>query len=168
MKKILALMLAALLALSLWGCNSPEQQDDSVSFYYQRAGGEYLYGQEDGVIAAEPRDISGNRDNLNYLLTLYFHGPLDPALIAPFPADTTLVELVNEGSILKITLSNTFAQLENMELTIACTGLAKTCFDLCDAETVLIETENGSISIMITRDNYLLIDSIPASAGNAE
>ena len=63
-----------------------------------------------------------------------------------------------------ITLSAPFAQLENIDLTIACTCLARTCFDLTDAQTVLIEAaaeESDTVSVSIDRDSYLLIDSIP-------
>lgn len=166
MKRIIGWMLTLLLVAVLFGCQFPNSKTkDSVSFYYQRSGGNYVYGSEDAIIAPESREISGSRDNLRYLLTLYFHGPLDSALVSPFPSGTALADLQVEETSLTITLNSHFAQLEGINLTIACTCLARTCFDLTDAEAVEIKASpaNGgaAVSVTITRDNVLLVDSIP-------
>ena len=164
MKKIIPVTLLMLMIAGLWGCGLlGGSGEDSVTFYYQRPAAEFSYGQEDGVIAAEKREISGRRDNLQYLLTLYLRGPQDPALVSPFPSGTALAELQTEDSTLVITLNSTFAQLKDIDLTIACTCLAKTCFEISDTQQVRIEAgqDDSAVSVTIGRDNYLLTDRVP-------
>ena len=165
MKKMIAAVAILLMVFGLWGCKSwPMFQDDTVSFYYQRI--DYTYGEDDGVIAAEGRELVGYRDNLRYLLALYFHGPQDTNLCSPFPSGTAVVDIRTEDTTLIVTLSPALAQLEDLDLTIACTCLARTCFEFVDAEEILIESQPGedgsAVHVTITRDQYLLTDSIPS------
>lgn len=166
MKRLTALGLALIVAFGLWGCKSwSEKQNEAVCFYYQRI--DYSYGEEDSVIAAETRELSGYRDNLRYLMTLYFHGPQDPGLFSPFPSGISVVDIRTEDDTLVVSLNSALNQLQDLDLTIACTCLARTCFELADVQQILIEsppTEDGSfVSISISRDQYLLTDSIPST-----
>ena len=55
MRKIIALLLTAVLLLGLVGC---VQTADTAAFYYTRYEDSYLYGQENAVIAAEGLGLS--------------------------------------------------------------------------------------------------------------
>ena len=159
MRKIIALLLAAVLLLGVFGCT---QTMDTAVFYYTRYEDSYLYGQENAVIASEYRDITGHAGDLKYLLTLYFHGPTMEALTSPFPSGMGLrsVELVDDT--LFIELSSSLTMLGSTDLTLACACLAQTCFGLCEAQSVSISAEGlGIVSMTLTRDSLLLADDTP-------
>ena len=162
MKKCTAWILILLILASLCACDS-DQDIPPLVFHYPWANLEEAMRQDPActAIGSEERDISGNRDSLRYVLTLYFRGPLDPSLVSPFPIGTTVVNTHKEDGRIIVTLSNSFAHLKDMDQTLACVCLVKTCFGLSNAETVVIQTDDPSngISITITRDNYLLEDS---------
>ena len=75
------------------------------------------------------------------------------------------MDVQTEEATVTITLNAAFAQLENIDLTIACSCLAQTCFGLCDAREIVIRTDaeddEAAVSVTIDRENYLLIDNIP-------
>ena len=157
MKRLLCILLAAGLTLSMTACGR-DSQDSRLHFYYPRA--EFDYGTAHGVIAPEVHEISGHHDDLRYLLALYLQGPSDPELQLPFPSGTILVDLVQERQEVTITLSSTAALLEGTDLTIACACLAETCFAICDAQQVHIQslaTASGqTVDAIFSRDNILL------------
>ncbi|MBQ7801541.1 MAG: GerMN domain-containing protein [Oscillospiraceae bacterium] len=161
MKRFLSAALLLLTLHGLCGCHFLRDSGDTVSFYYRRQPEAISHGQEDGVIAPETREISGGRDNLKYLLALYFRGPMDTSLTSPFPAGTNLADLRWEDATLVLTLNSAPEQLADMDLTIACTCLAKTCFGLSEAEQILIETSEGAPGITMTRDSFLMTDLVP-------
>lgn len=170
MKRSIAALVILTLVSSLWGCRSwTGSRDDTVSFYYQRI--DCTYGETDSVIAPETRELSGYRDNLHYLLTLYFHGPQDTDLCSPFPSGIAVVDIRTEETALVVTLNSALAQLEDLDLTIACTCLAKTCFELVDIGQIRIQSspspDGTAVDVVITKDHYLLKDSIPAQTGPA-
>ena len=113
MRKCCALLLCCML-LALCGCKS---SDDDILFYYTRR--EFSYGSQDGVIASETREAPGHEDDLEYLLTLYFEGPLDQALQSPFPRGTALEGFTYSDATMYVTVNEAFARLEGMDHTIA-------------------------------------------------
>ena len=159
MKKAAILLL--ILSVLLCGCSFGASGKESVEFYFLRTS--FVYGAEDGVVAAETRERSGD---LNYLLSLYLRGPLDDELESPFPAGCKIVELRQDSKTLRITFDASFSQLEGLDRTLACACLAKTCFGLSDAQEIRIDAdapEGSAASITIRRDSLLLEDnSIPA------
>ena len=168
MKKRIASILLILLIVSLCACtDTPDSSKDPLVFYYPWADLEAAMKQDPHCTALgyEERDISGNRENLRYLLTLYFQGPLDTDLASAFPKGTSALEVQMEDTALTVTLNHAFGQLEGMDLTLACTCLARTCFGLTDAQSVTIKTaptdDTPELSVTITRDNFLLEDHIP-------
>ncbi|MBO4937388.1 MAG: GerMN domain-containing protein [Oscillospiraceae bacterium] len=168
MKRYAASMLLILWTISLCACSFPQAAgNDPVTFYYPWADLNAAMELDPGctAITAEERDISGRRDSLSYLLSLYFRGPLDSSLNSPFPAGTSLLNLQQEDSTLIITLSTAFAQLKGIDLTIACNCLAQTCFELSVVQEVLIQTSQDdaetAVSVSIGRNNSLLTDTIP-------
>lgn len=159
MRKIIALLLIAVLLLGLVGC---VQTADTAAFYYTRYEDSYLYGQENAVIAAEYRDITGHAGDLKYLLTLYFHGPTMEYLCSPFPSGISLRSVERSGSTLLIELTPSLTVLNGTDLTLACACLAKTCFALTDAEAVTISAHGlGFVSMTLTRDSLMLSDDSP-------
>lgn len=161
MKRCLCTVLAALL-LCLCGCHYNERGDvlEPVEFFYPRVSDGFLYGASDGVLAGEIREASGRSDDMNYLLTMYLRGPQSAGLRSPFPDGCNLQRVSWEGSILWVTLSPEFAELENMELTLACASLAKTCFSISSATAVrlMAESETQTVSMTVSPDDLWLAD----------
>ena len=170
MKKMLCLLLSAVMLL-LPACGIGGQNNAvMIPFYYLRDPDTFLYGSPDGVISFENRDISGHEAELNYLLMLYLKGPLDEGLESPFPDGSRLLQLIEKNGKLSITLNSSFATLKGMDLTLACVCLAKTCFSLTDAESIRImgKAADGTISIdeTITINSLLLEDTaLPTENG---
>lgn len=160
MKKTACLLLAAVLLLSLWGCSFSGSGKEPIEFYYLRST--FVYGAEDGVITSETRESSGHGGDLQYLLSLYLRGPLDEKLVSPFP-DCRIVEIRRDSKALRLTFDAAFAQLEDIDLTLACACLAKTCFGLSDAHQIKIDAEapdgNSAFSITLNRDSLILEDN---------
>ena len=157
MKRLICLCLILALLLPLFGCETAEA-DGTVEFYYQRTT--YVYGSEDGVIASEIREVSDRSNTLPYVLSLYLRGPLDTNLKAPFPTSTKMLGVTQDGSTLCVTLDSTFTELKNLELTLACACIAKTCFSLADVTQVQIRSvapdSGDSVNMIISVDNLLM------------
>lgn len=162
MKRWFIMVFSLLLLLSVCGCHYNEQGDirEPVEFFYPRVSDSFLYGASDGVIAGEIREASGRVGDLNYLLTMYLRGPQSSGLRSPFPAGCKLSAISWEGSILWVSLSSEFAALENLELTLACASLAKTCFSISSAAAVrlMAESETQTVSMTVSPDDLWLAD----------
>ena len=155
MKRSLALLLSLCLAISMTAC----ARQNTVTYYYVRDPMEYQYGTADGVMVGESREAGSHADNLRYLLILYFHGPVSDYLESPFPSGTTLEELTRDGDRLDIRLSGVVAIMDSTDLTLACACLARTCFDMTDAQSVTISAKfTEAVSVTIHRDSLLLVD----------
>lgn len=161
MKRFCAIVALSALVLSLAACG---RADDQVTFYYARRDDQFRYGQADGVIAGENREISGHADDLRYLLILYFHGPTSEALRSPFPSGTSLKAVARQGDTIYIELSSIVSIQQGIDLTLACACLAQTCFSITDARNVSISSEGlGLVSMTLSRDSLMLVDD---SGGN--
>ena len=153
MNRFIAFALLLSLALSLWGCSRGIQ--DGAAFHYCRK--DYLYGQENGVIAPEQRDITGHVGDLSFLISLYLMGPLDEELKSPFPKNTRLelLEFTRHG--LQIQLSPVPDSFTDSEFTLACACLTLTCLEITDKQTFTITS--GERSVIMNRNNLILSDS---------
>ncbi len=153
MKKIISLFLALIMLALLCGCSAIRSKD-SVTFYYRNA--QYQFGTPSGAIGSEKREISGQKNNLTYLNTLYMLGPADEKLELPFPAGTKIKSAyLNEGNV-TIELAPG-GSMSDSAFTLGCTCLALNNFALTDAATVTIVTEKKSLTI--ARDSAVLTDS---------
>ena len=116
----------------------------------------------EGVIGAEERDVTSHLDDLSYLLTVYFRGPLDPDLSSPFPMGCRILEIQLSDGQLTIWLNPILAEKSEMDITLACACLALTCLDFTDVDSVQIESRNLEEDILFsrtfTRDNLFLND----------
>lgn len=161
-----------LLALLLCSCG---RSSDAVDFYYLRTCNhqdDYHAYFSEGAIIAEERDVSGHRNDLNYLLTMYLRGPMDPQLKSPFPAGCSLIDVYMEGRELTVYLSSGASLLDDLDLNIACACLAKTCMQIAGTDTVHIQSRStGNLilfSTTITSDDLLLEVTLPPETVPAE
>lgn len=174
MRRFLSLILV--LALCLSGCGfRGDSQKEPVMFYYLRTySGSDTYDNffTEGIIGSESREASGHQQDLSYLLAMYLQGPLDPELTSPFPVGCQVTEILQEEGQLTLRLSRMITAKTDMELTIACACLAKTCLDLTDADTVHIESRDLDGKVLFTRsftrDNLVLKDSYTYPAETIE
>ena len=164
MRRMIAFCLFLLMLLSLQGCSLTDGDEVPAEFYYLRKPGTYLYGQTDGVVTFEQRDISGHEEDLRYLLTLYLQGPVSESLAPPFPAGCKLMDLQQTEEKITITLNANFVTLKGMDLTLACVCLAKTCLSVTEAESICIQAQgfSGSIAMSETIHTASLPEDIPS------
>lgn len=161
MKRILFvfLMMAALLVCT--GCQvSPNAPQNSVTVYYKAAS--ISYGSQDGVIAPYHLDATDHENDHSYLLNAYLSQQVHGSFASTFPAGTCLVSLDLNGLTAKVVLSDQFAGLKGLDLTIACICLTRTIITLTDCHEVIISAETAQLDghnfITLNRDSYLLID----------
>lgn len=152
MKRILLLLL---LMLTLSGCFGRNGQlREPALLYYPRT--EYEFDEPDGVISSEEREATGHLRELDYLLTLYFTGPLDEYLVNPFPEGTSLITAKQLGSHAIIRLTDEAAALSDTDFALACTCLSLTAFEIPDLTKVTITS--GPRTENFFRDGFVLYD----------
>lgn len=161
MKRLLILLLCS--AFLLWGCGTGEPKlEDPVTVYYPRT--EYIFGQSDSVIASGSMEAEGFKTDLTALLNAYLQGPGPEGLRNPFPADSLVMQLQLEDTVLTLDMNDGFSTLTGAELTLACACLAKTALSLSAAQTVQITLDSDlpDTRRIITMDakNLLLMDDI--------
>ena len=161
MKRLLILLLCS--AFLLWGCGTGEPKlEDPVTVYYPRT--EYIFGQSDSVIASGSMEAEGIKTDLTALLNAYLQGPGPEGLRNPFPADSRVMQLQLEDTVLTLNMNDGFSTLTGAELTLACACLAKTALSLSAAQTVQITLDSDlpDTRRIITMDakNLLLMDDI--------
>lgn len=157
MKQILCLLLPLLSLFCLAGCDSAD--NNTVLFYYSRSPELYQYFEEDSVIHAEQRDLTGHRNDLRYMLGLYLAGPLEEELTTPFTKSTRLISVEQKDNAVFIELSDHTSSMTDSEFSLACACLTLTClhFTQCDA----INITSGDRSITMNGDSIVLYDSLP-------
>lgn len=156
MRKVLILLLSLCIAFSFLACGKEHSEETSKHhFYYLRS--DILYGAEDGVISCEYRE----RDNTDgeTLLKQYLLGPISEDLVSPYPAGTALDSIKLYDDSLLIFLSDEFAQLSDLEYTLACACLAKTCFSIFDVSIITIRVAGADQSITLSKDSLTLVDT---------
>lgn len=155
MKRLLCLLLIILCCLTAAGCSFPGSTGEAtVLFYYPRS--EFRYGTPDGVILSEERNMPGHRTDLTYLISMYLMGPEADSLVLPFPVHTRLLALDRQENALTVTLSDTQEPLADIQYTLACACLVKTCMEACDAESFTILS--GTRSLTLHRDSIVFFD----------
>ena len=164
MKRILSIALVVFCLASLTGCGRPPHPaDDQIVFYYPRVN--INYGREDSVISSELRDVQSRADDVSYVIRLYLNGPVSDELYSPFYSDTTLFGAERVEDTLYITLGGKqINQKSQLQFTVACACLAKTCFSLTDVSEIhintLIRDNSGMEALVFTKDNLILWDDV--------
>lgn len=168
MKKILCVLQAIVCVLSLFGCSiGANQSEYQVSFYYPRV--KLNYGQEDGVISSEMRDVQDRSEDLSYIIRLYLSGPAGSEFYSPFSEDVRLVSLESVDSQLHIVLdAKSMSQNTQLQNTLAYASLAKTCLNLTDYNSIHINTQQRIAEdlpdIIFTRESLIFWDDAYAVA----
>ena len=162
MKKI-ALLLCLCLLLSLLGCAERQDQPEiPVQFFYPRHTADILYEGDDGVITYELREAAGNENNYSYLLNLYLRGPTVQPLRNPFPKASSVIAFEPYQDQVTLILSDSFAQLSGMELTLAGTCLLKTLNAMLGTQVLYLRTQtqplDNSDFLVFRMDDLLLTD----------
>lgn len=160
MKKTLLIILAALCLIGLWGCSSKHDPEKPVTVYYKRA--DLTYGSSDSVIAPAIMEGFGHESDAQYLLAQYLLGTDDPQFAATFPDGTSLVSFRVDGLTAKVILTDQFAQLSGIDLSIASACIAQTVMSITGCREVIISADtatlDGSNFITLTSESYMLQD----------
>ena len=172
MKRSVCIILSFLLILSLSACTQQQTKlVDPVRFYYLRVqqADNIHHGTEDSVLFPEEREALGIRRDVTALLKLYLAGPESELYYSPIPAGTELVGWVAEEGVLTITLTEHFADLTGMDLTLACACMTRTFLGLTNADAVKIQIKNrtldGKSFIIMTLDDLILLDEAGITKG---
>lgn len=163
MKKSIAILLAVMLCLGLWGCEQASSMENPVNFYYLTA--DLSYKIDSTAIRSETRE-GAEMGSLEHILSIYLAGPESETLRSPFPEKLDLVQVQQDGTTVFITVSAELARLSGLELVMACGCISMTCLELTDAEKVSISAAdallNGQGSIIMDKNSLLLLDeSVP-------
>jgi len=167
-------MLIAAMVLS--GCAfGRERLKEPVTFYYLRQHSQqeaYDLFFSEGAIGSELREASGHRKELAYLLALYMQGPKDSQLQLPFPIGSKIVQTHMEDGKLTIVMNSISSRFNEMDVTVSCACLAKTCMVLVDVDSVTVESHTADSRVLFsrtfTKDNLILEDSYSLPVESSE
>lgn len=156
MKRLICIFLIIILLL-LPGCKKNNKQIlHPVTFYYKVDN--LVYGADSKIIATEVRDANTHKNDFEYILNEYLMGPREIGCVSPFPAGTTLDELLMGGTKVNIVLSGHFLVATPSEMMLACACLTKTVTELTGVKTVQISVSTGDISgqeyLRFTADDF--------------
>lgn len=160
MKRTIAIFLCFSMAFSICSCKSREEIKKPANFYY--CTNPIIYNSESGLVSAEVRETAGCYEDMTVLLELYLQGPITDGHRSPFPSNVSVVIYYrNEGTI-RLELSEEFASLSGFDLTVACTCLSMTLFELTDAQYIEISAQYSLLdskrSITMRRDSFIFLD----------
>lgn len=162
MKRTIAILI---LLLALCGCGHRESTKKLTKLYYPQS--QISYGSQTSSIGYETRDTFAFSNEA--ILQSYLEGPSTASLNQPFPANVSLTLLKVIDKQASIVLSDEYATLNGISLSIANACLSKTVMELCNVDTVTIQCESsplgGSPSITIGYHELLIFDD---STGPAE
>lgn len=167
-KRLIALFL--LLTMLFTGCSVGADKDSMTNpfrFYYKPANVEADFGL--GAVPFEYRDMGTHGEDYSWVLERYLKGPLSSELAAPFQVTTTLEALTLEDGCMYLTLSESFADLTDIDLTVACACITLTCLEFREVSSVSIRVEGkllgGRREMVMSRDALLTED---LSSGHVE
>ena len=145
---------AACLLLVLLGCTARPMPSGGTPFYYPRR--EYFHANGQSVLSPELRDMSGHEEDVAYVLNMYLLGPLEDGLTLYFPKETQLLSWEQTPEATVLTLSDDTGQMEEIQFTLACAGLAKTTMELWGFNCVCIT--RGYQSMTLAPQDLVLLD----------
>lgn len=164
MKRKIALFPLLAVLISLWGCVQEQAvpaPKSPFTYYYRPA--EIDYESDNGVIRGETREIAGHEGDLRWILRDYLKGPQTEGLVTPFPKDIDLISCDLDGETAVVQVNKEFANLAGIDLSVAASCIAATCFGVEGVETVSISVPSGLLdgkqSIILRRDGLLLQDN---------
>lgn len=163
MKKLIIFFLTAAIICALFGCGqNPESELIlPVAFYYHSDLDEKENFNE--VFVSELREGSNFQNDPLALINLYLAGPNSERLINPFPSDLSAHKLETKDNTASIVLSTQITKLSGIDLTMACSCLTLTLFELTECTSVEISVEgqllSGQQSILIHHDDLIFADN---------
>lgn len=163
-KTICLLLCAALLAATILGCTAGADEREYVNpidFYYCEP--ENAHGGETGALAFETVELGSADVSVEHILELYFAGPALDALSAPFPSGLHCERLWLEDGVLTLQLSEEYASLSGVRLSLTNACLAETLLQLPFVSGVRFESSGKMLSDQtsetFTADSFLLEDT---------
>lgn len=161
-KRFLILFAAAILVL-LWGCQQypePPLPGTGMRFYYKTPS-EKLENDRT-AINYEERNIAEFKTDYSRIFETYLKGPEGASLESPFPKSVELVSVKMIGSQLNLVLSENYADLTGIDLTLANTCITLTGLELPGVDSVAIRAQNrtlnGKWEIVMNQDKLLMED----------
>lgn len=162
MKHKLCIILLSIL-VTLWGCGMHEQETHSGSLRFYYLQNETAYNSSNSVVSYET--IQADKSTPVELIAQYLLGPTKEELTSPFPEDLKLISITQEENNVAVVLSGELSDLSGIELTLACSCLARTLQSIFPADSYEISTAegklNGKSSILITSETFVWEDTIP-------
>ncbi len=163
MKRFIAILLLFSTVASLTACKKQEKPVEPVTFYYRRA--EVTYDGTADVISSEQREAKGHVQEIDYLLKEYLKGPISEELTHFVPENVKLVKFSTNNDSAQVLLSDGFARLSGMDLTVTCACITLTVIELTNVNNVQISTQNVPLNnqphITMNKDCLKLLDSTP-------
>lgn len=146
-------------AMLLGGCLPAETKAEKpINFYYLHS--EIGYRADQDILVPQVWDAADHFGDMRYILESYLQAPVPDGMVSPFPRGLSLVAVWSVGDCLYVKLNEQITTLSGLELTLACSCIAKTCFELSAHEQVRISSAGGSLDgadyITIHADSLLL------------
>ena len=162
MKRFFSLFLCIIMIATCVGCTPPAEEIHSpVRFYYPKS--KIDYGKENSVLDSEIREGYGKTESPIALLNLYLDGPVNADLTNPFPTGSTILSLTTTGEFVSVVISDAYASLSGLDLTIACASLAKTVIEITGVPNVMLRVDTlplgSSRAILLNQEMILLLDN---------
>lgn len=160
MRKYLILLLV--LVLLFCGCAGPQSSTESAFFYYYSVSA--LYDNTENVIYAQPINADFEKLSLKDILAKYLQGPASENLDLPFTKGTTVIEITEQPDALTVMLSGECSGMQQLELSLAGSCLARTLFQFTQAQSITVQSEDGfsyaENDLIFTRSNILTVDDL--------
>lgn len=164
MKRKFCIILLSI-TVTLWGCGTQKQETHTGSFRFYYLQNETAYNSPNSVVSYETKQA--NKLTPEELIIQYLLGPAKKELVSPFPDNLQLISITREENKVAIILSNELTDLSGIELTLACSCLARTLQSIFPADSYEISSAegklNGKSSILIAPETFVWEDTIPES-----
>lgn len=155
----MALLVLILLSVAVTMTACGKRKESEIRLYYRQANITY---EENGLIGSQPVLELDQSVIPDVLAQIYFETKPDQLLDDTFPESTQLVATRMEHGVLYLTLSDHFAVLQGIDLSLALTCITMTFSQLPEVEFVEVALEHGLLqgkdSIRISTEDIMLID----------
>lgn len=159
MRKHLCLFLCLSLLFCLLACSRKEPVEPAEFFYWESS---LSNDPQHSVIGSEIRETASHPGYIK-TLDLYLKGPESNKFNPTFPQGTKIVSMSQAPNSVFLVLSDEFASLRGIELSIACICLAKTTIHLTGCTAVTIQAESlpldGEKNVTLNDSGVLLYDN---------
>jgi len=164
MRRSLCIVLIFCCLLGLCACTQSEQPEGHPFYYLAE---ETEVGKGATLFRTEQRQVDSSRP-WKERIQMYLTGPVDASLRNPFPRDLTVTAatLREEDGVMELTLSEEYAQLTGIGLTLANSCLVWTLTEYDEVHQVELYCESGAN--LMDGNRYLTRELFRPSADTAE